>query len=311
MISIIVPIYYVEKFLPCCLDSILAQSCRDFELLLVDDGSPDESGKICDAYALKDSRITVIHQSNAGVSAARNAGLDRAEGEYVGFVDPDDFIEADMFKKMLEAIDGAELAICGYNYVDESGNVDNARLYQVKEKETLTQKQLMSRFSDMPPTVRLGVVNKLFRRDLIGNLRFDGSLKSAEDVLFLTEYSAKVKRAVFVHCPLYLNTVRQGSATHGGLSAESLFDSFVPHRLMYEATVSRYPDLKQHSLAFLLDVCVMKYNECLAEAAELPKEEKAVLTPKLKQMHSFIRSFARQALTNREIYWKTRIRYLL
>ena len=89
MVSIIVPIYNVEKYLSKCIDSILAQTYNDIEVILVDDGSPDNCPKICDEYAQKDNRVIVIHQKNAGVSAARNAGLKAAHGEYIGFVDPD------------------------------------------------------------------------------------------------------------------------------------------------------------------------------------------------------------------------------
>lgn len=94
-ISIIVPVYNVEKYLRKCIDSILNQTFKDFELILIDDGSTDESGKICDEYNLKDNRIKVIHKENGGLSSARNAGLDIAQGEYIGFVDSDDWIESD------------------------------------------------------------------------------------------------------------------------------------------------------------------------------------------------------------------------
>ena len=90
MVSIIVPIYKVESYLPKCIDSILVQTYTDFELILVDDGSPDNCGIICDAYAEKDKRVRVIHQKNAGVSAARNAGIEAAKGEYISFIDGDD-----------------------------------------------------------------------------------------------------------------------------------------------------------------------------------------------------------------------------
>ena len=93
--SVIVPVYKVETYLPRCIESILNQTVTDFELILIDDGSPDCSGEICDAYAAKDSRIRVIHQKNGGVSKARNAGLDIAQGEYIVFVDSDDWVDAD------------------------------------------------------------------------------------------------------------------------------------------------------------------------------------------------------------------------
>ena len=98
LISIIIPVYNVAVYLPRCLDSILAQTYKNLEIILVDDGSKDNSGKVCDEYALKDSRIKVIHQKNQGVSVARNAGLRIAKGDYIGFVDSDDYIETNMYE---------------------------------------------------------------------------------------------------------------------------------------------------------------------------------------------------------------------
>ena len=95
-LSIIVPVYKVEQYINKCIDSILNQTFTDFELILVDDGSPDNCGKICDEYAQKDERVRVIHKENGGVSSARNLGIDEAKGEYVSFIDPDDWIDLDM-----------------------------------------------------------------------------------------------------------------------------------------------------------------------------------------------------------------------
>ena len=313
MISIIVPIYKVEKYLPRCVDSILFQSYRDIDLILVDDGSPDNCGAICDAYAERDGRITVVHQRNSGVSAARNAGLAHAKGNWIGFVDPDDFVAPEMYEDMMNAVNvtGAELGICGYHYVDESGQIDQQRIYPAAGNEVLTQKELMSRFSDMPPSVRLGVVNKLFCREILSGLRFSEGLHSSEDVLFLTEYALRVSNAVVVHKPLYMNTVRMGSATHGGLKIDSLADSFMVHDKMYETVVMTYPELKNHSLAFLMDVCLLKYNESIIKLASMNENERKEVMPRLKEMRGYIRRRARQALFDSEIYWKTRVSYLL
>ena len=113
-ISVIVPIYRVEAFLPACIDSILKQTFRNIEVILVDDGSDDGCPAICDAAAEKDARVQVIHQENQGLSAARNAGIDAAKGEYIAFVDSDDTIEPTMLESMLERIwqDGSEMALC-------------------------------------------------------------------------------------------------------------------------------------------------------------------------------------------------------
>lgn len=313
MISVIVPVYNVEKYLAKCIESILKQSYRNFELILVDDGSPDKCPVICDQYAEQDERIIVIHQENSGVSAARNAGLDKAKGKYIGFVDPDDFIAPDMYEKMLYTMEQcyAELVICGYEYYDESYRIDEKRQYPEKAAEILNQKELMRRMSDMPPTVRHGVVNKLFRTEYLKNLRFVEGLHSSEDVLFLTEYLKVVKTAVFVHQPFYKNLVRIGSATHGGLNIQSLAASFKAHDDMYETIVHAYPELKNHSLAFLLDVCTLKYNESKCTIEHLSAEECENAQMILLKMKKYIKRRAWQAIFDGEIYWKTRMYYLM
>ncbi len=110
-VSVIVPVYKVEKYLPECIESVLAQTFTDFELILVDDGSPDNSGKICDDYAARDSRIRVFHKENGGVSSARNLGLDNARGEWIAFVDSDDWVESDKFSEFLECVDTVDSSI--------------------------------------------------------------------------------------------------------------------------------------------------------------------------------------------------------
>lgn len=312
MISIIVPIYNVEKYLPQCLDSLVSQTYRDIEIILVDDGSPDRCPEICDSYAKEDARITVIHQQNAGVSSARNTGIRIAKGEYVGFVDPDDWVSPEMYDAMLRAMlsSQADLAVCGYAYCHEDGSVNKSREYQRRAVETLTQKEIMRRMSDIPPTIRHAVWNKLFRQKLLKEIAFPEDLQSSEDVWFLTEYLLKIKSAVIVHEPYYYNRKRGGSATHGGLSVHSLAKSFKAHDFMYQSIVSAYPDLKNYSQAFLLDVYLLKY-----QAAKEKSESGASFSPSdaadLKRMRNALHAEAWRGLFNREIYWKTRLAYLL
>ena len=313
MISIIVPIYNVEKYLSKCIDSILAQTYNDIEVILVDDGSPDNCPMICDEYAQKDNRVIVIHQKNAGVSAARNAGLKAAHGEYIGFVDPDDWISSSMYQEMITALEreNADLAICGYDYYDENGAVDTARRYKEKADEIITQKEFMSRLSDMPPTVRQVTWNKLFRAELSSDISFKKHMHSAEDVLFLSEYSSRICKVIIVHKPHYKNLVRTGSATHGGLTISQLADSFYVHDKMYNTIVKLYPDLKNHSLAFLLDVCTLKYCESKKKIESSPSFEYKQEITSLRKMKGYIKRKAITAVFNNEIYWKTRIAYLL
>lgn len=312
MISIIIPIYNVEKYLSQCIDSLIAQTENDIEIILVDDGSPDACGKICDEYAKTDERIVVIHQPNKGVSAARNAGLNIAKGEYIGFVDPDDWVAPEMYGEMLKAIRSkdVELIICGYDYYDEDGNVDEKRKYFERPNELISQKEILRRFADMPPSIRHGVCNKLFKKTLL-HTQFKEGLHSSEDVLFLTEYVQNVRQAVVIHKPYYKNRVRDGSATHGGLSVDSLASSLMVHDKMYEDSIKLYPELKSYCGAFLMDVCALKYGMAEKKLQDVPENEHESLHKRMKAMKKYIRNRAWQNVFNKEIYWKTRISYLI
>lgn len=125
LISVIIPVYNVEKYLSRCIDSVMEQTYKYLQVILIDDGSTDCSGQICENYAAKDVRIHVIHQKNQGVSAARNKGLDTAKGEYVTFVDSDDFISKDMIERLYDGLIKLEVSYigCGYNHIDENGNI--------------------------------------------------------------------------------------------------------------------------------------------------------------------------------------------
>ena len=311
MISIVVPIYNVEKYLPKCIESLMSQTYRDIEIILVDDGSNDRCNEICDQYASLDNRIAVVHKKNGGVSTARNAGLQKANGTYIGFVDPDDWVSPDMFQELVEAIEtsNAGIAICGYNYVDEEGSIDRTREYHCAVNEVISHRELLKRLSDMPPSVRQGVVNKLYRKDILGNRSFRTGLRSAEDVLFNNDYFESVENAIIVHKPLYFNRVRSGSATHGVLSIQALEQSFAAHEKVYKTTVCAHPELKDHALAFLLDVLTLKYDEAKAknQNSSINNDDQRCL----KSMRRKIHKYGWRSIWNREVYWKTRIMYLM
>ena len=160
-ISIIVPVYKTERFLSACISSILAQTFTDFELILVDDGSPDSCPAVCDSAAAKDSRIRVIHQKNRGLSGARNAGLDAAEGEWIAFVDSDDTITPDFCAKLYHAAQeaGAQMAVCNYRQVDEALTPIREQYLHVR-REVLTPEQALEHSTLLPYMV---VWNKLYQ----------------------------------------------------------------------------------------------------------------------------------------------------
>ena len=304
MISIIVPIYNVEKYLRKCIDSIIGQTYKDIQIILVNDGSPDGCPQICDEYAEKDSRIIVIHQVNSGVSVARNAGLKVATGEYIGFVDADDFVALDMYENMVKVLerDDTDLVICGYDYVDEHGNV--LRAYQEKDSEIISQKECFKRYFDMPPSIRLVIWNKLFKRELFNDISFPQDIKGAEDAQVLREYVKIIRSAVILHTPYCKNCERMGSATRGGLKA----DAIIPALDIYMETRKHvnilYPDIQNHAQAYYMDACLLN---CNVHCKEHTREQKEVIS----EMRRRIRNEFPKAFWNHEIYWKTRIYYFL
>lgn len=182
MLSIIVPVYNVEKYLSRCIDSILAQTERNFELILVDDGSLDASPSICDAYALKDVRIKVIHKSNEGVSSARNVGLDTATGEYVTFIDSDDWIAPDYLAKLNERAKSAnyDLITSGLNWWYSDDKIEPDALSDEPILDFSKEEDLLKIISQHHIT---SPVSKLYKFSVIkdGNIRFDTKIHFGED----------------------------------------------------------------------------------------------------------------------------------
>ena len=197
-ISIIVPVYKVEQYLSKCIESILAQTFQNWELLLIDDGSPDNSGKICDEYALKDSRIRVFHKENGGVSSARNLGIDNARGEWITFIDSDDYIQPGFLEGLYEPIaQGEDLYFVHGGCVnvknDEIVGVNQSYEYYVgDDKNILFQKLRGLTFS------------KLYSLENVKHwsddqpLRFDEKMRIAEDMAFTLDYALHVSRFALV-----------------------------------------------------------------------------------------------------------------
>ena len=189
-ISIIVPVYNTEKYLRHCLDSILNQSFQDFELLLVDDGSKDRSGKICDEYAEKDKRVSVWHQENQGVSVARNVGLEHAQGEWIYFPDSDDIVIENALEIMMKmCVEDIDYVMCGYEVYDENGNCSYA-IPERQERVISREDALMEMFASTDYRYQGYLWNKLFKASIIrdNNLRFVKGIKFNEDRLYDVEY---------------------------------------------------------------------------------------------------------------------------
>lgn len=201
IISVIVPVYKVEPYLRRCVDSILAQTYRDFELILVDDGSPDNCGAICDEYAQRDQRVIVIHQNNGGISAARNAGIDwvfaNSDSQWISFVDSDDWIHAEMLEQLLQVnLElGTDISMCEHQQTD--GTVCNSD-FTAKAPLLYTPEQLFDRYT----WITVYVWGKLYRRSCFEQLRFPLG-KVYEDVFLQHHIMFSHKQIAMLWVPYY------------------------------------------------------------------------------------------------------------
>ena len=207
LISVIVPVYNSEKYLKKCIESILDQTYENIEIILVDDGSTDKSSAICDEYANKDLRISVIHKENGGLSSARNAGLKASCGELIGFVDSDDYIEPTMYEKLKENMDkyGSDIAVCQFyqSYkilTDLVDGLDKEEVYEGKDK--------FSNLENDNYFMTVVAWNKLYKKDLFKSIKYpEGRL--FEDSYIICDILTKAKKVSYINEPLYYYTIRK------------------------------------------------------------------------------------------------------
>ena len=213
MISIIVPIYNVEKYLRTCIDSVLKSTCRDFELFLVDDGSTDNSGKICEDYSLRDERVSVMHKPNGGISSARNLGMTKARGEYILFIDGDDLLKPEMLEMMKHELDttDCDLAMVRAFTVDDNGEVNSPTSTDEPNSRIITQEDYMRCLFERNEFGYPVVWNKLYRRELIEGLAFKSI--AAEDIEWTTRVILKAQKISLIDHKLYGYRIRPTSIT--------------------------------------------------------------------------------------------------
>ena len=212
LISIIVPVYNASAYLQNCIDSILAQTYCNFELILVDDGSKDNSLEICESYKIKDSRIIVIHQENAGVSAARNAGLSLAKGNYFCFVDSDDSIEQDMIEKLYASIvkSNADISICGFKSISSKG----VTIMKPVAEEIVGTSNIVDFIAEhYIEWLVSSPWGKLYRNIQFSPREFDRDISLGEDLKFNLLYFEKIEKIIIIEDSLYRYIDTDGSLT--------------------------------------------------------------------------------------------------
>lgn len=221
-LSVIVPIYNASKYLDRCISSIADQTYKDLEIILVDDGSTDNSLDICKSYAEKDNRIKVIHKSNGGQSSARNTGLDYSTSKYITFVDSDDYLAPKMYEIMMshnEDGNNYELLICDNNEVSEDQSptfVDYPTYPKILPLNQLWEEIFVK--------LNNAVWNKIYLRDIIGALRFPTNIPHGEDLLFNLQYLQRCKQGLFFDIKLYNYVQRKDSITGCSFSDNKVFE---------------------------------------------------------------------------------------
>lgn len=211
LVSVIVPIYNTEKFLKKCVDSIISQSYRNIEIILVDDGSTDSCGMICDNYLNIDSRVIVIHKNNGGLSSARNAGIDKCKGDYISFVDSDDFVSQEFVEKLLIACinNECDISICNifYSYID--GRYIKHKLNCKSKKMNFTEAFLEM---NVERNFDMAAWNKLYKRTIFGDIRFPLN-KLSEDYYIMYLLFDKANSLYFCDESMYYYLQRENSIT--------------------------------------------------------------------------------------------------
>lgn len=284
LISVIVASYNIEQYLPRCLDSLLAQTYSPLEIVVVDDGSTDKTPEICDRYAGENENIKVLHRENGGLSAARNSGLELASGDFIGFVDGDDWVEPSMYEEMLKAClrAGAQIATCSYREIGEGAR----DLEPTGDCVELSMEEALELFVYGKSRYHIfnSVWSKLFKREIIRDIRFAEG-KSSEDIMYTTWALTRASKCVVLDVPYYNYMIdRSGSIMNVRLEERRFQDEipFWKEQIGYLYGLG-FQDLAKKAsyrfyrrmLTYYIDFRNRKMKEAAGRLMQLLKGEKA------------------------------------
>lgn len=293
LISVIVPVYNTGAYLVPCMESLLAQNHRDLDILLVDDGSTDDSGAVCDEFARRDRRVRVIHQKNAGVSAARNTGLDQARGEYLFFLDSDDLLMPESLAVLCQRMEKYTLVSGSMQQIDEAGNLGTDGLF-LRDQQLSAEQMLHLLFHEEERGYQGYMSNKLFDLQLIREhgLRFDPTIRYNEDRLFVTWYLLRCTRAVMISDVVYRYRIHTASAqgTIGAAFKSAALTELDAFERMYELLRPEHPVLACR-------VARLCFEKSLYWLGRIPKANRADRT----RTRRLLRTNARRCAVGEEI----------
>ena len=283
LISIIVPVYQVENYIDECIQSILKQTYSNLQIILIDDGTLDHSGEICDLYAKKDQRIEVIHKNNTGLSDTRNLGIRKAKGEYIGFVDSDDFISETMYEDMYYLIQKtqAQACICNLYIVTNNQKVmkNEDEGIQVYDKMQILKEIILDK------KIQSYACNKLYKKELFQNLAYPVG-KKYEDIGTTFYLLEKCNKIVVTGKPEYYYIQRSDSIVNQ-ISEQTILDYLEVIEKRYEYIKEKYPELEPYNVYYLAKTLLTAY---------IDKERLETITEKLKQKVEEIYTKVKQAI---------------
>lgn len=259
LISIIVPVYNVSNYITKCLDTIINQTYKNIEIILVDDGSTDNSYNICNEYAEKDHRIKLYTKKNTGVSDTRNFGIDKSKGDYIMFIDSDDWIDIDMCEYLIGLIleHDCKIAACKY-YINDKVICDNTGSIKIlKEEEIITDYFTNS-------NIMTCIWNKLYKKDIIVQNKFVPYNNNGEDIIFTCKVLNKCNKLVYSDSSKYHYNVSNTSITRSVLSMKKVLDNIENHKNQILYIEEKYPDnnyLKAKSVEKMLNALIELYNQ--------------------------------------------------
>ena len=290
LFSVIVPVYNTESNLGQCLDSLLVQSYENFEIIIIDDGSTDGSGYICDLYKEKDSRIKVIHKKNGGVSSARNYGIKEAKGQYIVFVDSDDFVDIDYLKSFIPSISERVLTVQnGTNIIHEKENINET---EILDFDVRLSNSICYKFIKLYNSVLLysSVWNKVFIRDILfrNSIRFSELIHNGEDRLFVSDYllCPDIEDIFIIKKMGYNYLLRNGSITHSKIKVKSFCLSTLTHYSQFKRIIEKYEISDEAFITSHFSLFKMKFYEgiLLLVKTNLDKEYKDMILKKTKDI---------------------------
>ena len=323
-ISIIIPVYNTEKYITRCLQSILAQTYQDFEIIIVDDGSSDNSINICKEYAMKSSKIRIIQIENSGLSVARNIGIKNAKGNYICFIDSDDYIDLFLFEKVVSCLQSYECDIVKFTSIVTSGEDIKKESPNYDVEIYNTSEALREYFYGNEIKLRVQVWSGVYNKSLFINLEFPPG-KAFEDSYITPQLLAKAQKIVYMGYPGYFYFMRADSIMHTGIT-ESKIAAYDVYKVLYEKVCKNFPEFENYICEKWVYQYIYTYIKLLTEDGkacsnsrewkrriykELLKDRKFLLSKKLnescrKQLRLFLLSPRIFNISINFVNWKLR-----